>query len=229
MFPEKGNSGFGREIKKFELFLNFSEEDAEGFVCPYAVTTVTWAGDEPDADEHENDNSSGKAGHITLNDTVLQHRSFHRADDADWLKFLALPGKSYNIRILSTGAACDPVAEILRNDGVALLSDVERETGPDGAQHIGFTCKASDIRFVRLRNADSGVFGKDVSYDLEIYRPAASDTGTIQGVVTDISGNPIPDASLMTSDGGTDLSRNDGTYTVITPASVSHCPRRRRS
>jgi hypothetical protein len=186
--------------------------DSEGFVCPPVTTSVRRAPAEPEADGYEPDDTWPKASIANIGE--IRHHTFHDSGDSDWLAFFGVAGTVYRISAEGPGD-CDPVIEIQKaGESEPLL--IQNDTGPGAEEAAEWTCLRSDLYYISLKNANPEVFGKDVAYNFSIHSPAASETGTVSGTVTDIYGKPISGAGIMTGSGGSALSRYDGTYTLKT-------------
>ncbi|MDM8522755.1 CARDB domain-containing protein [Desulfococcaceae bacterium HSG8] len=197
-------------------------EDTEGFVCPPAVISFIWSETGSEADRYENDDTFGEADVLEIGTSgEIRHHTFHNAGDEDWTVFYGVGGKTYTVRAGAQGPLCDPVIEILRfgNSSPEPAAELTvNEAGPGKDESADWTCpETSYYWYVKVSNADPGVFGKDVSYTLEAYLPIAADTATVRGTVTDLFGNPVAGAGILISGGGSALSRYDGSYTVSYP------------
>jgi len=195
--------------------VRFYATDTAGYKTPGTQTKITRAG-YTDADSSEPDSAFDKAVGVQVGKTVSHN--FHEPGDTDWVKFLAISGKTYTLRTKIPGASCDTVIELYKkeNGTPLLLTGPVNAAGAGAGEAFNWTCPKSDIYYVKVSNADPQVFGKNISYDLEIYQATAGGTGTIQGVITDNYGKAVSGAKVFTSGGG-DLSMENGAFSITHP------------
>ncbi len=166
------------------------------------------------ADKYETDDTPAEA---KRRGDEAQHRTFHDAGDADWIRFGGVAGIVYTIKTNHLSNRCDTAIQIFGRDGKP-VSDMKNEAGAGKDEFLEWKCLTSQTCYVKASSSDPSVFGGDVMYDFEIYQPSAPDTGTVRGVVTDSDGKPIPDVMVFTEAGGSDLSREKGEYEMKNPA-----------
>lgn len=195
--------------------VNIRAENLEGYICPPARTTVTRQGLYLESDKYEDDNIFNLAPAILINDEIQNH-NFHAPEDTDWVRFFGIAGNIYKIKTDNPSTICNPVIEVHKfvKDGPVLLTLLEDSEGAGKNRFLDWTCMENALYFVKIRNFDPNISGENVTYDLEIYQPIGEVFGNVQGTITDIIGQPITYAVITTNGGGSDLSRENGYYSI---------------
>ncbi|MEE4358944.1 MAG: carboxypeptidase regulatory-like domain-containing protein [Desulfococcaceae bacterium] len=194
----------------YQIF--FYAEDEKGYTSPAVSSYVTREGSGEYSDRFEPDDSYGLARFHLLGQ--LQSHNFHIYDDTDWCRFFLAGGVTYNLQILSDVNLCDTEVEIFQWDGTQPVPQDSVYANEDG---LYWTSPEKGIYYIRVRNAFPEKFGQNITYDLEVYRPIAGSTGIIQGTLTDPQGRPVSEAQIFTDGGGSDLSRENGFFTIEHP------------
>ncbi|MGE0086447.1 MAG: carboxypeptidase regulatory-like domain-containing protein [Desulfococcaceae bacterium] len=164
-------------------------------------------------DSYEEDDTFAQAKIISINDDVTQKHSFHDAGDTDMVKFYGLAGQTYTIRAIRLSAVCNVFLQLYNSDKTGILAYADSRS-EGGDESMGWTCTTNGIYYVKAGNADPGIFGETVTYELEIYKPSLSDEGDIHGEIRDPFGNPITGVRISTNGAGSALSEKDGTYDI---------------
>jgi hypothetical protein len=113
---------------------------------------------------YEAGDTADKAG-LIITDGLCQYHNFHDAGDEDWLKFSAIWDQTYLIEVKNPGTRCDPVIELYDTDGeTKKTSSNYRKYGKD--ERLVWKCEKSGTYYLKITNADSGVFGEDTEYNL---------------------------------------------------------------
>lgn len=194
----------------YQIF--FYAEDEKGYTSPAVSSYVTREGSGEYSDRFEPDDSYGLARFHLLGQ--LQSHNFHIYDDTDWCRFFLAGGVTYNLQILSDVNLCDTEVEIFQWDGTQPVPQDSVYANEDG---LYWTSPEKGIYYIRVCNAFPEKFGQNITYDLEVYRPIAGSTGIIQGTLTDPQGRPVSEAQIFTDGGGSDLSRENGFFTIEHP------------
>lgn len=174
-----------------------------------------WGQDSYEPDSYEPDSSSKEAKKIILNDEKLQEHTLHNAQDEDWVKFYALSGQSYRIEANGPEEDCDIVLQLYNTDG-----DNLEENGDHGFngenEHLEWSCPENEggVYYVKV-SFSTKTSGDNTGYALRAFRPQAADSVWIQGTVTDASGTPLKEVRLKTSGHGSDLSGDNGEYSIL--------------
>jgi hypothetical protein len=209
-------SPYDKFIASGTYLIRFYATDADNYTTPPIQTTVTKSGvAEGDASEPDNTFDNSK---IVSVGQIIQH-NFSELGDSDAVKFFAKSGNIYTIVTKNPSPACDTLIEIYKlvNGTPVLLITSVNNTGAGQEESFDWLCPKDGIYHVKIRNATPGVFGNNVMYDLQIYQPFAGVTGIIRGTITDTSGKPVADAEISTSGGSSDLSRENGAFSIQQP------------
>jgi len=171
-------------------------------------------------DTYEEDDTVNQSNVIVINNETPQQHNFHDAGDQDWVKFYGLSGEAYTIKASNLGSNCDTVIELYDSDGTTLLASMDDGfTGED--ELLDWACPQDGIYYVKVRHYDSGVYGENTEYDLEVYRPIGPLFGFIMGTITNAStGEPMEGVQITTNGNASALSLPDGTYLMIHPAGM---------
>lgn len=194
----------------------FYAEDENGVGSLPGQTQIILQGVNPDTDTYEPDNDYPDANYIRLEEELQTH-NFHDASDSDWIKFLAVIGRTYAIRAKNLFLSCDLRIDVCTVENATPVSIGSTSSMNPGATTVlNWTCPKTGVYYVHISNNNPSLYGSSMSYDVEIYLPTAAATGKVTGYITDINGKSIKDAQVRAGD-ATDLSRIDGEY-VIHPA-----------
>jgi|GEM_PF-3852865 len=157
------------------------------------------------ADAYEPDDTAMAANVIVVEDTPQEH-NFHKAKDADWVKFFGLQGTTYTIAAANLVAAL-PVVELFKDPEQGSLDNA---TGNNAT--ISHEPEADSIFYVKVANEYPDVFGDGTDYALSV-SDGGSGSSTLVGTVTDaLSDAPVADARIQTTDNRTALSDAEGKY-----------------
>ncbi|HFD38727.1 MAG TPA: hypothetical protein ENJ31_02585, partial [Anaerolineae bacterium] len=132
-------------------------DDAYGPQNAYDLS-VTAQGD-PCTGDHEPNNACTASGDIPTDGTV-QHHSFCRAGDEDWVRFQGVAGTTYVIEAFNPGPDADVILE--------LHSSCSGPPGFGGGQRIEWTCPADGDYYLKAYNHDPDQYGANATYDLRI-------------------------------------------------------------
>jgi hypothetical protein len=209
--PQKGITYNG--FTEYGTYIvRFYATDTAGYTTPGTQTTVTRAG-YTDADSSEPDSAYDSSVSVQVGKTVSHN--FHEPGDTDWMKFLAISGRTYTVRTKNPGASCDTVIGLYKKDNVPLKGPVN-DRGAGQEELFNWTCPETGIYYVKIGSMNPEIFGKNVSYDSEIYQASAAVTGTVSGVITDNYGKAVSGAKVFTSVSG-DLSTENGAFSITHP------------
>jgi hypothetical protein len=175
---------------------------ATGTPTPTPTPTATST---PCSDSYEPDDTHLEAKAIVPGDPP-QHRSFHTANDLDFIKLATMTNYIYTIRTLNLEGATDTILTILDTDGTTalMMNDDDPENPP--ASRIVWQAPASGTYFIRVSNF-LNLGNCDAKYDLQV-----ETTGPITG--------PTPTPSLTATITLTPIPTNTTTSTV-TPTQTS--------
>jgi len=190
--------------------------DVNGSLSLPGLTTVDQS---MGADRYESDDSYLEATVIQLNGAVAQRHNFHDAGDQDWVKFYAIGGEVYEVKISDVGSRADVVIELYDTDGTSLLKGPWSFGFEGEGELMDWTCAADGIYYVMIRQLNSNIYGADTGYDLEIYRPIGPGAGWVQGMINDfVTGLPVADVQVSTSGHGSAISLTNGAYVMADEA-----------
>ncbi|MBF0538654.1 MAG: hypothetical protein HQL03_10425 [Nitrospirae bacterium] len=168
-------------------------------------------------DAYEPDDTPSQAKVIVIDDKQPQQHNFHKAADTDYVKFYALKGETYGIKVANTGPNCQPMLVIYGADGVIPITyKASRKAAEDLTLEWPFT--DDGIYYASISNVDPNVFGSGTDYALSVYRPTApSFTVAISGNITNCDTKTstniaIENATIKVADKWTALSDNNGHY-----------------
>ncbi len=162
----------------------------------YAVFTQT-NGTVPDdyGDMYEPDDTWENATLLIPGDAVQAH-NFHKPGDEDWLEFNGIADTTYKIAAANPSLICQAVIEIYEKDTNVPVDQIQGIPGESIALYLRVQQNRSYL--IRLKNADSGIFGKNVRYELSISVAEGGFTQIIYVVVADSSGQYVKDATVYT-------------------------------
>ena len=170
-----------------------------------------------DPDSFEDDDTFSQANVIVLNDESQRH-NFHDAGDKDWVQFYGIAQEIYEIKVSNAGTNCNAVIELYDTDGTTLLKGPWNWGFEGDDELMSWRCTQEGIYYVMVGNYDSEVFGENTGYDLSVYIPTSSSTGSIVGTVTDAySGDPIEGAQIITDKNYSAITLADGSYSMVHP------------
>ncbi len=173
-------------------------------------------------DAYEDDDNTGQASIIVLNNDAPQLHNFHDVGDVDWVKFFAQNGVNYEIKADNLGphAENDIVLELYDSTNTLLTTQDEGDQGLEGEEElISWTAPADGIYYVKASQYELTVFGGGTNYDLSVYRPTLPDLGTIQGIVISDQSSAVLSGAMISSLLGSSvvgsaLTFEDGTFTL---------------
>ncbi len=168
-----------------------------------AATTVTQrqGSPEPEPDSYENDDIYSQANNVVINDKAPQHHTIHKPGDTDWIKFYAYAKQIYRIKVSNLCLICDLIIELYDTDGNTLLIS-DNDKNREGDNFFEWECPKDGVYYVKIRHSDPDIFGENICYKIEVYRPSLTDIGRVSGTITDYTGNPVIDAIIRTDHGG---------------------------
>jgi len=171
-------------------------------------------------DAWEDDDAPARAPWIPIN--TVQGHNFHDRADEDWLRFTAPAGEA-TFAFLSPRPNCQPIVELYRARDYAdgNTAPLETRQSSEPGQQLVFTraFATSEIYFLRIRNADPAVFGRDTSYLALV----AVGTGSILSTALFLTvqdaqtSDPVPDASITFAANNIGLTGPDGILQVPVP------------
>ncbi|MCX5900930.1 MAG: carboxypeptidase-like regulatory domain-containing protein [Proteobacteria bacterium] len=161
-------------------------------------------------DEREEDNSYLTAHVIetSMASMPVEH-NFHRIGDEDWVKFYSYGTAGqpypYSVFITDAGPRCEAEVSVFKGDGTTALTEPVAAAGKGQEVTADFTCTETGAYFIRVRNKNPLVYGRDTQYWLKVRLnisavPKPVGTGIISGVVTDSqTGRPVNNAVIKSS------------------------------
>ncbi len=170
-------------------------------------TTVTQTRGEvkSEPDGYEEDDTFSQANAITIDNDMPQERNFHDAMDVDWVRFFGSAGETYKIEVKNLSAVCDAELEIYDTNGIVCLKQ-QNNRSAGGDEALYWDCPRESVYYVKVRNVDPNIFGENVSYDLDVYKPVAvNGSGWLKGNVLDADSKKLIGRALITTDDGYDI------------------------
>ncbi len=127
-------------------------------------------------DGYEPDDEPRRAYAFAVNET--QTHNFHRSNDCDWVKFLALANQVYEIETIQLGTNADTALDIYyeRADGTLTNIDADIDdsgAGLDDGEYTRLDRPEAGMYYVRVRPATGANWGAGSAYDLKISVPIA--------------------------------------------------------
>jgi hypothetical protein len=166
-------------------------------------------------DVYEDDDNMHQASVINVNADYTQRHTIHDQGDEDWVKFYGIKEKVYEIHLSNVESLFKPIIdliapgnEIFYTDTIEDISTYEKTEGYFTTQSL----PAEGAYYLRIRNRNPNIYGKNTGYDLEISKPYASADFMYYGKVTDRFNSPITDAVLKIQANNT-LGQTNGTFT----------------
>ncbi len=160
----------------------------------------------PLGDAYEADDVVDSARVININGEPQRH-CFKDQNDADWVKFYALPGIEYTIEAINLGISCDVILELIDSDGQTVLA-----TKNDGAagqkETILYTLAQEGVYFAKAtfdpqspkKRAD---FDSSMAFDIQVSSELICNEipGSITGGIIQLSnpGIPVRNVNLFTN------------------------------
>ena len=191
-------------------------EDTEGNISIPLVTSVSKLFGQ---DNFESDDDSSSARIITINDTLVQTHNFHDTGDADWVKFYAFAGESYEVKTENGGAMSDTVITLYAMDGTTEIISQDDSLHYGDDELLSWQCQEDGFYYVKITQYNPADYGANTEYDLLIYQPLGNSVGQLKGLVTDAYGNAINGALIKAE--GVDtaaISLSSGSFEVTLPA-----------
>ncbi|GEM_PF-3297614 len=182
-----------------------------------------------DPDEYEADDMFKQAKVIVIENVTPQHHTFHKPEDADWVKFYGLSSvKKYSVEARNLGKDCDVRLEIYDRDGLSLLAYLDTMGDTQAEEILQYSFDQDGIYYVKVIWSEPGTVGDDADtgYDLSIQIPDAPVDAlfSYQGAVKDaVSQAPLGNVMIRTDQSVSALSDDnaDGKYTMYHPISQS--------
>lgn len=190
--------------------------DWAGHTTIGSKTSITWQGTEIEGDEFEpDDDQIVGASAFLLNGSSSQKHSFHVSDDTDWIKFMGVNSCHYIVQVNNVSPVCNPTISVYNHNFDIVIPNDEKKGEIGDDEFIEFISSNDHIYYLKVNNGSPHLFGNNVTYEINIYRPIASSVaGYIEGTVTDIYGERINNALIWTSGGGSAISGVDGSYQI---------------
>jgi hypothetical protein len=196
-------------------------KDTEGaYSLPKQMTLTQESG----PDKFENDDTYPSASVINIGDPQAQRHNFHDQGDQDWVKFYAVAGETYEIKVENLQSKCDAVLVLYDRNGTTRLTNPdppynEGDSGLYGeSELITWQCPADGIYYVMVKEYTSTDFGPDTGYDLRVYRPSAPNPGYLKGKVSDAQDVGVSGAVLRSNIvNATAISMPGGYYLMCLP------------
>lgn len=214
--------------------ITFFVKDTEGI---YSLPKQTALTQELGPDRFEDDDNHLSASVIHVEDDEAQRHNFHNPGDQDWVKFYAVAGRRYLIKVLNLQSWCDAVVVLYDRDGITRLTNsdppyFEGDNGFYGGDElITWDCPADGIYYVMVREYFTDTdFGSDTGYDLRVDYPffsLAEAPGFLKGKISDaldvgVSGaflrSNILNSTDITNPDGTAITTPEGYYLMWLPA-----------
>jgi hypothetical protein len=197
-------------------------KDTEGaYSLPKQMTLTHESG----PDRFENDDSYLSASVINIGDPQAQRHNFHDQGDQDWVKFYAVAGETYEIKVENLQSNCDAVLVLYDRDGTTRLTNPdppynEGDLGLYGQNElISWQCPADGIYYVIVKEYTDTDFGPDTGYDLRVYHPIAPNEGFLKGKISDALDVGVSGAVLRSNlVNATAISTPGGYYLMCLPA-----------
>ena len=125
-------------------------------------------------DAYESDNTPAQAIRLWINHNIGDRHNFHEKGDVDWIKFVALKGVTYTIRVDNQEPNANLNLELYDTEASNLLDRIEilmnDGTGKrPGGEPISWTAPATSVFYIKtMQKFDQ--YGDDTAYDLVITR-----------------------------------------------------------
>lgn len=160
----------------------FRATDAAGNISPWAVAENALSVPDcaPTADAFEDDDSADDARTLAVN-AAPQARGLHDLGDRDWVRFEAVAGVEYRIRLENVGGDATMAAGIYEPGGDMPLAVVSAAPG-DAALEFRWPAPATGAYLLNLGHVTGYGFGCTTSYTAAIYddRTYQPPTGSVQ-------------------------------------------------
>lgn len=189
--------------------------DESGLFSKPRISFVTQLSGVADAvpDAYEVDDSPASAKVADVGSPMAQHHTFHVADDVDWLKFFAIAGEPYVIKVETPGDVAEPEITLFGPDNAETqisAGDISHDQA--NGTHT-WQCEEDGVYWIRVENGVQ-YFGANAAYTIKVYIPTAvSLPGYLTGTVSS-NGQPVSGAVLRSSKGGS-LSSSNGRYFMM--------------
>ncbi|QTA83816.1 LVIVD repeat-containing protein [Desulfonema limicola] len=208
---------YGNFIGDGAYQVNIYATDENGYTSPFMQTVITHKKDDTNRDIYEEDDSFEMTTYIKVND--IRHHNFHDCGDIDIANNYLQKEILYRVTVRSTSDICDPLFQIFTIEGndYKPVTEIIKNIGVGKNDSLSFICQSSNVYFIKISNSDPNIFGQDITYDLEIERPIEGNVGIIQGTIISPSGAPISNAIIYSNGGGSDISRDNGFFSITDP------------
>lgn len=141
-------------------------------------------------DAYEPDNSASEAKWIVANG-VRQPHTIRPAGEGDWMRFVAVSGKTY---VIETFGSYDTFLHLYGTDGSTQLAS-DDDSGEGYCSRIQWTCTTGGTYFVKARGYSSSSTG---AYDISVTGPTAAISGRIVlGGVAPLAGRIVTIQSIQ--------------------------------
>lgn len=166
-------------------------------------------------DIYETDDTQAHANVIVLNDTEAQLHTFHVGSDTDWVKFLAIQGQSYEVRVQNTSPNCDVVLQVIEADGTVF--DIDDYLSGENEYHTWQSNKKGLVYAAVSPWSGDQIDCEGTSYELVAYIPSLPTLALFTGTITNsLTGDGVGDALLETNESFSAISLIDtGTYEML--------------
>jgi hypothetical protein len=179
---------------------------------------------QPDAFEVDNTYLDARVIDTKMSATPVEH-NFHRIGDEDWVKFYSYGTAGqpypYSVFITDAGSRCEAEVAVFRGDGTTALTEPVAAAGKGREVTADFTCTETGVHFIRVRNKNPLVYGRDTQYWLKVrlnigFTPVG--TGIISGVVTDSQTGRLVNNAVIKSSANIAALPDQGVYVMLHPA-----------
>ena len=145
-------------------------------------------------DDFEPDDTFEKANFIISRDGGTQFHNFHAMNDVDWVKFLAVNGKTITIKAtVGTASDINLALEIYDREGTNRLETVNENEIGEGELFL-FIPDNDGIYYLKVTDVDPQMLRLNTEYELTVFYETGDLNGYPQGFVIDSTTNkPLSD------------------------------------
>jgi hypothetical protein len=183
----------------------------------YAYINQTTGAHDAPGDEYDlkGDDNLYEAKRIIIGDPFPQQHSFHVQGDADWIRFYGIKDKEYTIETVSLSKIGDTILTLFGETMQTIEAGPVNEGGNGEDEAISFTCTQDGIYRVRITSGNDK-FGCSARYELKVSYPPYGPllAVLISGRVLAPDRSPLSDVGIITSDGGSDISDEEGQFFI---------------
>jgi len=183
--------------KKDIYYIKVSNSDPDIYGIDTAYTLYIENSENTDA--YEEDDNIQHARIINISNFESQYHNIHDMGDQDCVKFYGVENKRYTIKAIDAGARLNAILDLLDNAGNLIITRNRNFEGEE--ERIFFTCEKNGVYFIRVRNADTTIFGDNTNYSLIIFYPEGLTSGHLAGSIQDAStGQYLSNVQLTLND-----------------------------